>query len=113
MGMVATDITNFTKGVSDYVTQAVRFNEVISVATDEGGAILMGLEDYNALMETAYILSHPGTARDIQEGLDTAWEDCVPEAEALAIRLTQPCGASRYSACGRITNNGMMNTSPR
>ena len=34
--------------------------------------------------ETDYLLSHPGTARDIQEGLDTAWEDCVPEAEALA-----------------------------
>ena len=84
MGMLATDITNFTKGVSDYVNQAVRFNNVISVATDEGGAVLMGMEDYNALMETAYLLSHPGTVRDIQEGLDTAWEDCVPETEAFA-----------------------------
>ncbi len=41
MGMVATDITNFSKDICDYVAQAVRFNDVISVATDEGGAILM------------------------------------------------------------------------
>ena len=84
MGMLATDITNFTKDVSDYVNQAVRFNEIVSVATDEGGAVLMGMEDYNALMETVYLFSHPGTARDIQEGLDTEWEDCIPVAEVLA-----------------------------
>ena len=50
----------------------------------ESKTILAELEDYNARTETAYLLSHPGTARDIQEGLDTAWEDCVPESEALA-----------------------------
>jgi PHD/YefM family antitoxin component YafN of YafNO toxin-antitoxin module len=41
----------------------------------------MGLDDYNALMETVYLFSHPGTAREIEEGLETPWEECVPESE--------------------------------
>ncbi len=84
MDVLATNIANFRGDPLEYVNRAIRFNEIVSVATDEGGAILMGMEDYNALMETVYLFSHPGTVRDIQEGLDAPWEDCIPESEALA-----------------------------
>ena len=63
--MLAVDYKNFSQDISGYVNQAVNFNEIISVATDESDAVLMKIEDYNSLLGTIYILSHNGTARDI------------------------------------------------
>ena len=37
-------------------------------------------DDYD---ETAYIMSHPATAREILEGLETPWEECISEEEAM------------------------------
>ncbi|MBQ8692810.1 MAG: hypothetical protein IJ576_04470 [Synergistaceae bacterium] len=81
--MLAVDYKNFSQDISGYINQAVNFNEIISVATDGGGAVLMSLDDYNSLIETAYILSHNKTMQDICEGLNTAWEECIPESEIL------------------------------
>ncbi len=79
--MLSTNITQFRKDIFNYVDQAVRFNQVVHVTTKEGSAVVMGLDDYNALMETVYLFSHPGTAREIEEGAETPWEECVPESE--------------------------------
>ncbi len=79
--MLSTNITQFRKDIFNYVNQAIRFNEVINVTTKEGSAVVMGLGDYNALMETVYLFSHSGTAREIEEGIDAPWEECVPESE--------------------------------
>jgi prevent-host-death family protein len=79
--MLSTNITQFRKDIFNYVDQAVRFSQVVHVTTKEGSAVVMGLDDYNALMETVYLFSHPGTAREIEKGLETPWEECVPESE--------------------------------
>ncbi|HOO64107.1 MAG TPA: type II toxin-antitoxin system Phd/YefM family antitoxin [Synergistaceae bacterium] len=79
--MLSTNITQFRKDIFSYVDKAIRFNQVINVTTKEGSAVVMGLDDYNALMETVYLFSHSGTAREIEEGLATPWEECLPESE--------------------------------
>jgi len=79
--MLSTNITQFRKDIFNYVDQAIRFNQVINVTTKEGNAVVMGLDDYNALMETVYLFSHSGTAREIEEGIAAPWEECVPESE--------------------------------
>ena len=81
--MLSTDIAQFSRDTAGYVKQAICFSQVVNVTTEDGVAVLMGQDDYNALMETAYIFSHPGTVRDIREGLDAPWEECIPESEVL------------------------------
>lgn len=79
--MLSTNITQFRKNIFSYVEQVIRFNQVVNVTTKDGAAVVMGQDDYNALMETVYLFSNPGTVRDIKEGLAASWEDCVPESE--------------------------------
>ena len=57
--MTTTTITNFRKNLFEYVRSAVEFNDVIDVTTKEGSAVVMSKEDYDGLMETLYLLSHP------------------------------------------------------
>ena len=75
--MTNTNATNFRKNAFAYFDQAVQFNDVISVATKNGNAIVMSEEDYTGLMETCYLLSVPGMREKLQEGRDTPVEECV------------------------------------
>ena len=80
--MLSMNITPFRKDIFNYMSQAIlRFNQVINVTTREKHAVVMGLHDYNALMEMVYLFSHSGTAREIKEGLAAPWEECIPKSE--------------------------------
>lgn len=76
--MSTTNATNFRKNVFEYLRQAVNFNDVVSISTKDGNAVLMSEEDYRALMETVYLMSVPGMAQrlkaaaaePVEEGVD-------------------------------------------
>ena len=42
----------------------------------------MSEADYNSLLETVYLMSHPATRDTILEGMKEPLEDCVPLDEA-------------------------------
>ena len=44
----------------------------IEITSKRGDAVLIGLEDYRALEETAYLLRSPANARRLLESLDQA-----------------------------------------
>ena len=73
-----TTITNFRKNLFEYVRSAVEFNDVIDVTTKEGSAVVMSKEDYDGLMETLYLLSHPKTAGEILDAKNTPPEEFTP-----------------------------------
>lgn len=66
--MTTTNITEFRKNLFSMVDSAIKFNEPVQVTTKSGNAILLSEEDYNALLETIYIMSQPNLVSKIKEG---------------------------------------------
>lgn len=79
--MTSTNATKFRQNLFEYLSLAVDYNDVISVSTKSGNAVVMSEEDYNGLLETMYLLSHPAVREEILEGAQTDLADCVPEDE--------------------------------
>lgn len=79
--MTNTNITNFRNNVFEYINQAIEFNDVISVNTKNGNAVILSEDDYNGIMETLYLSSNPKVREEILEGASTPIEDCVPEED--------------------------------
>ena len=50
--MTNTNVTNFRQNAFEYFNLAVEYNDVITVNTKNGNAVVMSEEDYNGLMET-------------------------------------------------------------
>ena len=50
--MTNTNATNLRKNLFEYLSQAVKFNDVINVSTKDGNAVILSAEDYNGIMET-------------------------------------------------------------
>lgn len=76
--MTNTNATNFRKNIFEYLNQAVEYNDVINVTTKNGNAVVLSESDYNSLLETVYLMSHPATRDAILEGMKEPLEDCVP-----------------------------------
>ena len=79
--MTNTNITNFRKNAFEYVEQAIQYNEVITVTTKSGNAIVLSEEDYNGLMETLYLSSNATVKDEIIAGLNEALGDCISSEE--------------------------------
>lgn len=70
---------NSTKLRSDlfnYLDQAVTYNDIITVTTKNGNAIIISEEDYSSLMETVYLLNAKGMKDRFIEALNTKPEEC-------------------------------------
>lgn len=76
--MTNTNATNFRKNIFEYLNQAVEYNDVINITTKNGNAVVLSESDYNSLLETVYLMSHPATRDTILEGMVEELEDCVP-----------------------------------
>lgn len=79
--MVNVNITNFRKELFEYINQAVEYNDIISVSTKNGNAVVMNEDDYNALMETIQLMSIPGMREKLTEGANTPIDECTPMDE--------------------------------
>lgn len=79
--MTTVNITNFRKNVFGFINQAIEFNDIVSVNTKNGNAVIMSEEDYNGIMETLYVSSIPGLKEDIIEGMKTPVSECISESE--------------------------------
>lgn len=66
--MATTNVTELRKNLFSTVDSVIKFNELVQVTTKNGNAILLSEEDYNALLETVYLMSQPGLVSKIKEG---------------------------------------------
>ena len=78
--MTNINITNLRKNLFEYINQAVEFNDVISVNTKAGNAVIISESDYNGLMETLYLSRDQKVKDEIIEGINTPLEECVEES---------------------------------
>ena len=56
-------------------------HEPIMITGKRGNAVLLAESDWNAITETLHLLSVPGMAASIKEGLAEAPEDCATELD--------------------------------
>lgn len=73
--MTSTTITNFRQNAFEYVRSVIDFNDVVSITTKEGNAVVISESDYNGMMETLHLTSVPGLKEELlaslQEPLDS------------------------------------------
>lgn len=79
--MTNTNITNFRKNCFEYINQAVMYNDVVSVNTKNGNAVVISEDDYNGLLETLYLSNDQKVKNEIIAGKNAALEECVDESE--------------------------------
>ena len=66
--MRTTSYNDFSNNVGAIFSSVVDDRDTYIVNEgEERNVVLMSLEDYNAIMETLYIMSSPGTMADIRE----------------------------------------------
>jgi PHD/YefM family antitoxin component YafN of YafNO toxin-antitoxin module len=66
--MSITNATVLRKKLFETLGDVVEYNEPIIVSTKKGNAVILSESDYNAMMETIYIMSRPDLVRKIKEG---------------------------------------------
>ena len=58
------------------VEQAVQSSEPVQITSKRGSAVLVSVQDWNAIQETVYLLSIPGMRESIRKGLETPIDQC-------------------------------------
>lgn len=66
--MRTTNVTKLRKNLFNIIDSVIKYNEPVQVTTKNGNAVLLSEEDYNALLETVYLMSQPGLVSKIKEG---------------------------------------------
>jgi len=69
------------KNLFPLIEQVNQDRTPVEITSKRGGAVLMSLEDYRALEETAQLLRSPANARRLMDSLDQARAGEVEEHE--------------------------------
>ena len=72
--MTSIPISVFSQNAAQYVAHAVNSQDVISVTTEKGSAILLSEEEFRGMMETIYLLNSEGIAERAEEARRTPIE---------------------------------------
>ncbi|MBW4605662.1 MAG: type II toxin-antitoxin system Phd/YefM family antitoxin [Hassallia sp. WJT32-NPBG1] len=63
------------------INKSVESHTPVIITGDENQAVLVALEDWNAIQETLHLLQVPGMREDILEGMHTPIEECATKEE--------------------------------
>ena len=66
--MPITNISVLRKDLFNSIDKVIEYNEIITVNTKKGNAVIISEEDYNALLETLALMSDPKVLNKIKEG---------------------------------------------
>ncbi len=68
--------------LTSLVEQVNNSNQATTIAIEnQKKAVLVSIEQWNAIQETLYLSSISGVKEDLIEGKNTKWEDCTPLEE--------------------------------
>ena len=68
LNMPTTNISVLRKDLFNSIDNVIEYNEIITVNTKKGNAIIISEEDYNALLETLTLQSNPKVIKKIKDG---------------------------------------------
>lgn len=66
--MAVTNISVLRKNLFSSIDNVVEYNDSITVSTKNGNAVIISEAEYNAMLETIYLVSQKGLAEKIKEG---------------------------------------------
>ena len=66
--MSITNISALRQDLFNKIENVIEFNDVITVSTKKGNAVIISEDDYNAMTETLFLLSKKGLLEPIKEG---------------------------------------------
>ena len=66
--MSVTNISLLRKNLFNSIENVVEYNDSITVNTKKGNAVILSEEEYNAMLETIYLISQKGLVNKIKEG---------------------------------------------
>jgi len=64
-------LNNAREAFDSYFYDVIKYGLAVSIATDDGAAILVSQEKWNGLMETLYLESMPCMTESIKEARET------------------------------------------
>jgi PHD/YefM family antitoxin component YafN of YafNO toxin-antitoxin module len=68
-----TALRDFDKILSYVIKQG----DTVSIATDEGSAVLVSQDEWNGILETLYLQTIPGMKESIMKGKATPLDECL------------------------------------
>ena len=66
--MAVTNISVLRKNLFSSIDNVIEYNDSITVSTKNGNAVIISEAEYNAMLETIYLISQKGLAEKIKEG---------------------------------------------
>ena len=66
--MAATNISVLRKNLFSSIDNVIEYNDSITVSTKNGNAVIISEAEYNAMLETIYLVSQKGLVEKIKEG---------------------------------------------
>ena len=66
--MAVTNISVLRKNLFSSIDNVIEYNDSITVNTKKGNAVIISEAEYNAMMETIYLVSQKGLVERIKEG---------------------------------------------
>lgn len=67
--MIAATYTELRSNLKDYLDKVVRDSDNVIVNRGNGSAVvIMSLEEYESMLETAYVMSQPDLVESIRQG---------------------------------------------
>ena len=66
--MAVTNISVLRKNLFSSIDNVIEYNESITVSTKNGNAVIISEAEYNAMLETIFLVSQKGLVEKIKEG---------------------------------------------
>ena len=66
--MAVTSISVLRKNLFSSIDNVIEYNDSITVSTKNGNAVIISEAEYNAMLETIYLVSQKGLVERIKEG---------------------------------------------
>ena len=66
--MTVTNISVLRKNLFSSIDNVIEYNDSITVSTKNGNAVIISEAEYNAMLETIYLVSQKGLVEKIKEG---------------------------------------------
>ena len=66
--MAVTNISVLRKNLFTSIDNVIEYNDSITVSTKNGNAVIISEAEYNAMMETIFLVSQKGLVEKIKEG---------------------------------------------
>ncbi len=82
--MSITNVTALRKNLYGTIDNVAQYNEAVTVTSKSGNVVIVSESEYNAMMETIYLMSAPGVYEEVMKAKasdPSEYEDYDPDKE--------------------------------